>query len=127
MDLQEVFRTYEVIQRAEKMLRRPIPARVALTQMSPLQSRVAQHARQEIQSANIPVLRTEILQRAAYRSIHYTGATPSHPDGNPKPLQKSPAPWPNTSKWWQFSRKRLENDGRAYFPARSSTSAPHIA
>lgn len=45
MDLQEVFRTYEVVKRAEKMLKRPIPARVVLTQMSPLQSRVAQHAR----------------------------------------------------------------------------------
>jgi len=47
MDLQEVFRTYEVVQRAEKMLRRAIPARVVLTQMSPLQSRVAGHARSD--------------------------------------------------------------------------------
>ena len=84
MDLQEVFRTYEVVQRAERMLRRPIPARVVLTQMSPLQSRVAQHARQEIQDASIPVLRTEIIQRAAYQAIHFTGATPAGPDGDPK-------------------------------------------
>ncbi len=84
MDLQEVFRTYEVVQRAEKMLRRPIPARVVLTQMSPLQNRVAGHARQEVQSANIPVLRTEIIQRAAYQAIHFTGATPAHPDGDAK-------------------------------------------
>lgn len=88
MDLQEVFRTYEVVQRAEKMLRRPIPARVVFTQMSPLSSRVAQHARQEIQNANLPVLRTEIIQRAAYQSIHFTGATPAHPDGDPKALQE---------------------------------------
>lgn len=88
MDLQEVFRTYEVVQRAEKMLRRPIPARVVLTQMSPLQSRVAQHARQEIQSASIPVLKTEIIQRAAYQAIHFTGATPAHPDGDQKALQE---------------------------------------
>ena len=88
MDLQEVFRTYEVVQRAEKMLRRPIPARVVLTQMSPLSSRVAQHARQEIQNANLPVLRTEIIQRAAYQAIHFTGATPAHPEGDPKALQE---------------------------------------
>ncbi|MGX5777638.1 nucleotide-binding protein [Methylorubrum zatmanii] len=88
MDLQEVFRTYEVVQRAEKMLKRSIPARVVLTQMSPLQSRVAQHARQEIQSANIPVLKTEIIQRAAYQAIHFTGATPAHPDGDPKALNE---------------------------------------
>lgn len=84
MDLQEVFRTYEVVQRAVKMLKRPIPARVALTQMSPLQSRVAQHARSEIQANDIPVLSTEIIQRAAYQAIHFTGATPAHPEGDAK-------------------------------------------
>jgi chromosome partitioning protein len=84
MDLQEVFRTYEVVKRAEKMLRRPIPARVVFTQMSPLQSRVAQHARSEIQSNAVPVLATELIQRAAYQQIHFTGATPSHPQGDPK-------------------------------------------
>jgi chromosome partitioning protein len=52
--------------------------------MSPLQSRVASHARSEIQANNIPVLETEIIQRAAYQSIHFTGATPSHPDGDIK-------------------------------------------
>ncbi|WP_457108804.1 nucleotide-binding protein [Methylobacterium sp. P5_C11] len=88
MDLQEVFRTYEVVQRAEKMLRRPIPARAVFTQMSPLSSRVAQHARQEVQAATIPVLRTEIIQRAAYQNIHFTGATPAHLDGDPKALQE---------------------------------------
>ena len=88
MDLQEVFRTYEVVQRAEKMLRRPIPARVALTQMSPLLSRVAQHARSEIQAASIPVVKAEIIQRAAYQAIHFTGITPAHPDGDQKALQE---------------------------------------
>ena len=84
MDLQEVFRTYEVVKRAEKMLRRPIAAKVVFTQMSPLQSRVAQHARTEIGANSIPVLATEIIQRAAYQQIHFTGATPSHRDGDPK-------------------------------------------
>ncbi len=84
MDLQEVFRTHEVVRRAEKMLRRPIGARVVLTQMSPLISRVAAHARQELRAAEIPVLETEIIQRAAYQAIHFTGVTPSHPQGDPK-------------------------------------------
>ena len=84
MDLQEVFRTYEVVRRAEKMLKRPIPARVVLTQMSTLATRVAQHARMEIDSNLIPVMRTEIIQRAAYQSIHFTGATPAHPEGDAK-------------------------------------------
>jgi chromosome partitioning protein len=84
MDLQEVFRTYEVVQRAEKMLKRPIPARALFTQMSPLMSRVAAHARAEIQAAGVPVLATEIIQRAAYQSIHFTGRTPAAPGGDAK-------------------------------------------
>lgn len=84
MDLQEVFRTYEVVQRAEKMLKRRIPARALFSQMAPLMSRVALHARNEIQSAGVPVLKTEIIQRAAYQAIHFTGQTPSSPDGDVK-------------------------------------------
>ena len=84
MDLQEVFRTYEVVQRAEKMLRRAIPARAIFTQMAPLMSRVALHARTEIQDAGVPVLKTEIIQRAAYQAIHFTGQTPLSPGGDAK-------------------------------------------
>jgi chromosome partitioning protein len=52
--------------------------------MSPLQSRVAQHAREEIQGAGIPLLRTEVIQRAAYQSMHFTGSTPAGAGGDPK-------------------------------------------
>ncbi|WP_018261858.1 hypothetical protein [Methylobacterium sp. WSM2598] len=31
---------------------------------------------------------TEVIQRAAYQSIHFTGATPAHPDGDPKAKQE---------------------------------------
>jgi chromosome partitioning protein len=84
MDLQEVFRTYEVVQRAERMLRRAIPARILLTQMPSLRSHVSQHARAEIRGAELPVLQTEILQRAAYAAMHFTGRTPAHAEGDPK-------------------------------------------
>ena len=84
MDLQEVFRTYEVVQRTERLLKRPIRARVVFTQMSPLLSKVASHARREIEAAALPVLKTEVIQRVAYQAIHFTGATPTHPDGDPK-------------------------------------------
>jgi chromosome partitioning protein len=84
MDLQEVFRTYEVVQRAEKMLRRVIPARAIFSQMAPLMSRVSVHARNEIQDAGVPVLATEIITRAAYQAIHFTGQTPSAAGGDAK-------------------------------------------
>lgn len=84
MDLQEVFRTYEAVTQAEKIQRRKIPTRVLFTQMATLFSHVARHARAEIQAAAIPVLSTEIITRAAYQAIHFTGATPCHPNGDPK-------------------------------------------
>ncbi len=84
MDLQEVYRTYEVVKRAEKMLKRRIPARVIFSQMATLNSRVASHSRHEIRDNDIPVMSTEIIQRAAYQQIHFTGDTPSGPNGDPK-------------------------------------------
>ncbi len=84
MDLQEVYRTYEVVQRIERVARRKIPARVVFTQMATLNSRVASHARQEIRSNDIPVMNTEIIQRAAYQQIHFTGDTPSADGGDQK-------------------------------------------
>lgn len=84
MDLQELFRTYDVVTRAEKMLKRKIPARIVFTQMPTLMSRVVQHAMAEVDNANLPRLTTEIIHRAAYQSIHFTGTTPSHPDGDQK-------------------------------------------
>lgn len=84
MDLQEVYRTYEVVKRAEKMLKRTIPARVVFSQMATLNSRVATHSRQEIRANDIPVLQTEVIQRAAYQQIHFTGDTPSGPNGDQK-------------------------------------------
>ncbi|MEN3213890.1 ParA family protein [Methylorubrum populi] len=44
MDLQEVFRTHAEVKRAEKMLRRPIPARVIFTGMATIAGPVASRA-----------------------------------------------------------------------------------
>ncbi len=70
----------------------PHPARVFLTQMSPLQSRVAAHARAEIQTASIPVLQTEVIQRAAYQALHFTGLSPSARTAMPRPPARSALP-----------------------------------
>ena len=84
MDLQEVFRTYEVVRRAERVTKRAIHARAVFSQMPTLNSRVQQHARSQLQGEGIPVLSTEVIARAAYASIHFTGNTPAHPDGDAK-------------------------------------------
>ncbi|SFF72173.1 MULTISPECIES: ParA family protein [Methylobacterium] len=85
MDLQEVFRTHAEVRRAEKFVKRPIPARVIFTGMATIASRVAKHARQEVVDAGIPVLATETIRRPnAYQAMHFNGLTPLEPDGDPK-------------------------------------------
>ena len=92
MDLQEVFRTYEVVQRAEKIVKHPIAARVASDA-----DVAADVARGASCAAGNPGTRRyrsctpEIISRAAYQAMHFTGATPSHPSGDPKAAREMKA------------------------------------
>ncbi|MFE1603272.1 AAA family ATPase [Methylobacterium sp. ID0610] len=89
MDLQEVFRTHAEVKRAEKMLRRSIPARVVFTGSATIKSRVAKHARQEVSDGGVQVLDTETIRRPnAYQAMHFNGLTPLDPDGDPKAAQE---------------------------------------
>src|SRR6185295_17350385 len=63
MDLQELYRTYAVVQRTEKALRRRIEARAVFSQIPALKNRISNHARSLVTGKGIPVLTTEILHR----------------------------------------------------------------
>jgi chromosome partitioning protein len=85
MDLQELYRTYAVVQRTEKALRRRIEARAVFSQIPALKNRISNHARSLVAGKGIPALTTEILYRpSAYQSMHFTGVTPAHPEGDAK-------------------------------------------
>jgi chromosome partitioning protein len=85
MDLQELYRTYAVVQRTEKALRRRIEARAVFSQIPALKNRISNHARSLVTGKGIPVLTTEILHHpSAYQSMHFTGVTPAHPEGDAK-------------------------------------------
>ncbi|WP_336490144.1 ParA family protein [Methylobacterium nigriterrae] len=89
MDLQELYRTYAVVQRTEKALRRQIAARAVFSQIPALKNRVSSHARGLVAGKGIPALTTEILHRpSAYQAMHFTGVTPAHPDGDAKAAQE---------------------------------------
>lgn len=85
MDLQELLRTYQVVQRIERALKRKIDARAVFSQIPPLANRISTHARGEVSAEGIIVLNTEIIARPnGYGGIHFNGITPSHPDGDEK-------------------------------------------
>jgi len=85
MDLQELYRTYAVVQRTEKALRRRIEARAVFSQIPALKNRISNHARSLVAGKGIPALTTEILHRpSAYQGMHFTGVTPAHPEGDAK-------------------------------------------
>lgn len=89
MDLQELYRTFAVVQRTEKALRRRIEARAVFSQIPALKNRVSNHARGLVAGKGIPALANEILHRpSAYQAMHFTGVTPAHPDGDEKAAQE---------------------------------------
>lgn len=85
MDLQELYRTAEVVGRSERAARRKIMSRALFSQIPPLSNSVTTHARAQVAGQGIMVLETEILARPrGYGAIHYNGVTPSHPSGDDK-------------------------------------------
>ena len=58
----------------------PIPYRVLLTKMHPLRTRVTDFVYQELARHSMPMFRTVLVERAAYREMFLTGAPPSASD-----------------------------------------------
>ncbi len=124
MDLQEVFRTYEVVQRAEKMLKRRIPARVVLTQMS--HSRAASRlmpAPRSRRHRSCPPNRGD--PRAAYQALHFTGLSPSAPDGDAKAAREVSATLEELLTILA-EQQRLHHD-QARVPARAAPEAADLS
>ncbi|MEE9481898.1 ParA family protein [Methylobacterium ajmalii] len=92
MDLQELYRTEEVVARIRRSHMRyagpdavKIVSRAIFSQIPPLSNSVTSHARAQVAEKGIEVLETEILARPrGYGAIHYNGVTPSHPAGDEK-------------------------------------------
>lgn len=57
-----------------------IPYRVLLTKMYPLRSRVTDFVYQELARHSLPLFRTVLVERAAYREMFLTGSPPSVSD-----------------------------------------------
>jgi chromosome partitioning protein len=58
----------------------PIPYRMLLTKMSPLRTRVTDFVYQELARHKLPIFRTVLVERVAYKEMFLTGVPPSAGD-----------------------------------------------
>ena len=58
----------------------PIPYRLLLTKMSPLRTRVTDFVYQELARHGLPIFRTVLVERVAYREMFLTGVPPAATD-----------------------------------------------
>src|SRR6202044_3662825 len=80
-DVVEAVKTIGVVRKAADLEGREIAHRVVLSRTPVLRQRVADHSRAQFVRAGLPLLPVELVQRAAFQSMTYTGKPPYRQDG----------------------------------------------
>ena len=80
-DVVEAVKTIGVVRKAADLVGRDIAHRVVLSRTPVLRQRVADHSRTQFLRAELPLLPVELVQRAAFQSMTYTGRPPWRQDG----------------------------------------------
>jgi chromosome partitioning protein len=75
-DVVEAVKTIGVVRKAADLVGRDIPHRVVLSRTPVLKQHVADHTREQFVRSGLPVLPVELLHRAAFQSMTYTGNPP---------------------------------------------------
>lgn len=75
-DVVEAVKTVGVVRKAADLVGREIAHRVILSRTPVLRQRVADHSRAQFVRAGLPLLPVELVQRAAFQSLTYTGIPP---------------------------------------------------
>jgi chromosome partitioning protein len=80
-DVVEAVKTVGVVRKAADLVGREIAHRVVLSRTPVLRQRVADHSRAQFVRADLPLLPVELVQRAAFQSMTYTGKPPWQQEG----------------------------------------------
>ncbi len=80
-DVVEAVKTVGVVRKAADLVGREIAHRVVLSRTPVLRQRVADHSRAQFVRAGLPLLPVELVQRAAFQSMTYTGKPPWSQEG----------------------------------------------
>jgi chromosome partitioning protein len=77
-DIRATMKTLAQINDAQELARTPIARAVVWTRVLPgFESRAARHVRETVEAeGEVPILRTALMERAAYREMHITGKVP---------------------------------------------------
>lgn len=83
-DIMAAMKTIAQIDDAQELARTPIARAIVWTRVLPgFESRVARHVRQTVEAEqDITILKTALMERAAFRELHITGKVPRQTDPN---------------------------------------------
>jgi chromosome partitioning protein len=79
-DVVEAMKTAAVVARAADLTGRPLDCRVVLTRTPVLRQRVTEHSRRQFEQRGLAMLSAELVERAAFRMMTYTGKSPLEDD-----------------------------------------------
>lgn len=80
-DARDAIKTVAQIDDAEELAKTPIPRALVWTRfLSGFESLAARHVRESIEREDVPILKTVLMERAAFRAIHLTGTVPRQSD-----------------------------------------------
>jgi len=76
-DARDAMKTMAQIDDAQELARNPIARALVWTRfLHGFESKVARHVRQTLEGEDLPILKTTLMERTAYRAIHLTGQVP---------------------------------------------------
>jgi chromosome partitioning protein len=83
-DIMAAMKTIAQIDDAQELARTPIARAIVWTRVLPgFESRAARHVRQTVEAEqDITILKTALMERAAFRELHITGRVPRQTDPN---------------------------------------------
>jgi chromosome partitioning protein len=71
-------KTAKIAEQAAKMVRRPVPVRLLMSRTKPaINTRAAVTIRQELKEAGYPLMRVELMDRAAFQNMTINGPAPA--------------------------------------------------
>lgn len=80
-DARDAMKTVAQIDDAEELARTPIPHALIWTLFRPgFESRVSRHVRKSLEGEGVSIMRSALMERAAFQAIHLTGKVPRQDD-----------------------------------------------
>lgn len=80
-DVRDAVKTIAQIDDAQELARTPIARALVWTRLLPgFESRAARHVRKSLEEKDVPVFRSALMERAAFREMHISGKVPRQDD-----------------------------------------------